>query len=309
MKVLRIPPFRRGILPGSLFFCFLTLGPWAGRAQPSNGPTQLPPVVVEGLREPLQEEALVGPYAQPEWTLQRRFSTTRVYLQQGPGDVGAEQWWRGRFFRDGTAKHLFEEEVEVGLPYRTQLDLYENWIADNHGHMRHHDVASELRWAPADWGKIPLNPTLYGEWSFVDKSQGPDVFELRLLLGEDLAPRWHWGLNGAWEQETGGGRHTELAWDQGVSYTVLDQRLDAGVEMVFRHETDAGSRSQPQISFLLGPSLQWRPWKISHLDLVPLFGVTGASPRAEVYLIFGFDFWPGESGRPSHYAPVPLRLQ
>ncbi len=309
MKAVGSSPFQRVILRYSLSLGFLTLGPLAGRAQSSNAPTQLPPVVVEGQREPLQEEQLVGPYAQPEWTLQRRFSTTRVYLQQGPGEVGAEQWWRGDFFRDGTAGHLFEEEVEVGLPFRMQLDLYENWIADNYGHMRHHDVATELRWAPADWGKIPLNPTLYGEWNFVDKSQGPDVYELRLLLGEDLAPRWHWGLNAGWEQGTGGTRHTELAWDQGVSYTVLDQRLDAGVEMVFRHETDAGSRSQPQISFLLGPSLQVRPWKSSHLDLVPLFGVTGASPRAEVYLIFGFDFWPGESGRPSHYAPVPLRPQ
>lgn len=291
---------------GILLAGIVALGAHAQEASP---PTQMPTVLVEGEQPPLEEESLVGPYSQPEWTLQRRFSTTRVYLQQGPGEAGFEQWWRGRFFRDGTAQHLLQEEAEVGLPYRTQLDLYEDWTVDDHQRARHHDVAAELRWALADWGKIPLNPTLYGEWNFVDKTQGPDVFELRLLLGEDLAPRWHWGLNTGWEQQTGANRATELAWSQGLSYTVVDQRLDAGVEMVFRHETDALTRSQPAISFLLGPSIQVRPWKSSHVDLVPLFGVTGASPRAEIYLIFGFDFWPGESGRPSHYAPVPLRGQ
>ncbi len=86
---------------------------------------------------------------------------------------------------------MFHEEVEVGLPYRLQMDLYENWISNDKGRLRHHDVAAELRWALADWGKIPLNPTIYGEWKFVDRSQGPDVYEIKLLLGEELAPRWH----------------------------------------------------------------------------------------------------------------------
>jgi hypothetical protein len=45
----------------------------------------------------------------------------------------------------------------------------------------------------------------------VDANQGPDVYELKLLLGEELAPRWHWGFNGVYEQEVGGGaRHGTL---------------------------------------------------------------------------------------------------
>lgn len=309
MKPLRRSHRLLAPLPFLVAITFIRLGMPGSQAQEAGAPVRMPPVVVEGEHPQSQEESLVGPWNQPEWTQQRRFSTTRIYLQKAPWEAGFEQWWRGRFFRDSTQQHRFQEEIEVGLPFRTQLDLYETWMSDQAGHMRHTDFDVELRWALADWGKIPLNPTLYGEWKFVDKNEGPDVFEVKLLLGEDLAPRWHWGLNAAWEQEVGGSRATELAVSQGVSYSLIDQRLGAGVEMVFRHETANGSRGDPGISFLIGPSVQWRPWKNTHLDIVPLIGTTYDSPRAEIYVVFGIDFWPGESGKPARYAPTSLKSQ
>ena len=280
------------------------LGQGAGMNDPTNS-TQLPEVKVSAT-PPLAETQAVGPYAQPEWTTRRRFPTTRVYVQRLPWEIGFEQWWRGRFFRDGSASHLLQEEVEVGLPYRVQLDLYENWTIDDDRRMRHHDVATEARWALADWGKIPLNPTLYGEWKFVDKTQGPDVYEVKLLLGEELAPRWHWGFNAAYEQEVGGSRTTEWAWSQGISYTVFDEKLNAGVEMKLSHETEKGSRDHAEISFVIGPSLQWQITRWAHLDLVPLFGTTGDSPRVEAYAVLSFDLWPGERGREPR-GPTSLR--
>jgi hypothetical protein len=60
----------------------------------------------------------------------------------------------------------------------------------------------ELRYALANWGKIPLNPTLYGEWSFNDNA--PDVWELKLLLGQTFAHRWNWAANLTYEHENGG---------------------------------------------------------------------------------------------------------
>lgn len=278
----------------TLFLTATTLA----KAQSADAPVRLPEVKVTGQ---LAEETPVGPYDQPEWTTHRRFSTTRVYLQRAPWEVEFEQWWRGRFKRNGTSGHLFQEELSVGLPYRAQLDLYENWVSDDHSHMRHHDVATELRWAPADWGKIPLNPTLYGEWKFVDKTQGPDVFELKVLLGEELAPRWHWGLNAIYEQEVGGSRTTEWAFSQGVSYTLIDEKLSAGVEMKFTHETAVGTRSNPEIKFVIGPSFQWRPWSWMHLDIVPLLGTTGDSPRVEAYAVLGIDLW----SKDKHHGFVP----
>lgn len=266
---------------------------------------RLPEVIVTDKQ--FHEEAVVGPYGQPAWTTARRFSTTRVYLQQPPGGVGVEQWWRGRFQRDGSYEQLLQTEVEIGLPHRWQLDLYENWTANKGDRVRHHDVAVEARWAVADWGQLPLNPTLYAEWKFVDERRGPDVCELKLLLGEELAPRWHWGANFVWEQETGGGHATEWAASQGLSYTVVDEKLSVGVEMKLTHETVRGERNDPEIKFVVGPSIQWRPTRNTHLDLVPLFGVTDDSPKLEAYVVFGFDFGPGNERGPR--APTSTRSQ
>ena len=290
-----------------LFKFWLVLAASPLFAQPSPPPQRLPEVKVLGEAQALREETPSGPYRQPEWTFQRRFPTTRVYLQKAPWEMGFEQWWRGRFNRDGTAGHLFQEEIEIGLPYRFQLDLYENWVMNDHRRMRHHDFSAEVRYALADWGKIPLNPTLYGEWKFVDGSQGPDVYEIKLLLGEQIAPRWHWGFNAIFEQEVGGGRATEWAFSQGVSYTILDNKLSAGLEMKFVHETERGSRGEPAIKFLLGPSVQWRPTARTHLDIVPLVGVTGDAQRVEAFVVFGFDFGPRK--RDAGRAPTSLRGQ
>ncbi len=288
-------------------------------AQQTNAPAKpdtarLPAVTVTATPltlapDQLREEAPVGAYGQPEWTTARRFPTTRVYLQKNPWEVGVEQWWRSDFLRNGTLQNLFLEEVEIGLPHRMQFDLYEAWGShegNEKGRMKHDYVSTELRWAPADWGKIPLNPTLYGEWKFRDRARGPDTYELKLLLGEEIAPRWHWGFNAIYEQDVGGARTTEMAFSQGLSYTLEDQKLSVGVEMKFSHETVSGARSKPAIEFLIGPSLQWRPTSYMHLDMVPLLGVTADAPRVQSFIVLSFDFGPfgsNEKGRP----PTSLR--
>ena len=272
----------------------------------SNKPASMPQMTVNGASD-VAEEMKTGPYSAPDWTQYRRFPTTRVYLQKAPWEAGVEQWWRGRFFRDGSAVHKIQEEIEVGLPHRFQFDLYETWTIDSARRVRHNSIAPELRWAPADWGKIPLNPTVYGEWTFTDKSVGPDLFEIKLLLGEELAPRWHWGLNAAWEQEVGVHRATELAVSQAVSYTLVDQKFGIGAEMVFRHESEIGTRSRPDYTFLVGPSAQWHITPKVHLDIVPLVGTTAASPRVESYVVLSIDIWPGEQGPSRPHGPTSTR--
>jgi hypothetical protein len=256
----------------------------------SEEPTRLPEVTVTA--PAVEEEAPVGENRQPEWTVHRRFSTTRVYVQP-PWQIQFEQWWRAKLERDGHTSHLWQEEVEIGLPYRLQLDLYQNFERTERGKYRYQGSQAELRWALAEWGKIPLNPTLYGEWKFNDEAA--DAYELKLLLGEEWAPRWHWGFNASYEQETGGARATELALSQALSYTVVDRVLGVGVEMQLESTSEKGSRSDPAYEFLLGPSIQWRPIPQIHLDLVPLFGLTGDSPRLESFVVLGFDF--GSGGR------------
>ncbi len=256
--------------------------------------------------ERLNEEAPVGPYQQPEWTTQRRFPTTRVYLQQQPWDVGVEQWVKSQFPRGQAPNYLFQEEVELGLPHRFQFDMYENWIRDTTGKVQHDSISTELRWALADWGKIPLNPTIYAEWTFRDRTLGADRYELKLLFGEEIAPRWHWGLNLIYEQEVGASRTTEYGVSQGISYTVIDGKFSVGFEMKLESETVDGNRSPAPIEADIGPSLQWRPTHNIHVDLVPLFGVTEDSPRIEAWLVVGFDFGPGGE-RKQPQAPVSTR--
>jgi hypothetical protein len=273
----------------------------------SGQTTRLPEVVVTGAEtkpDLFREEQPIGPYQQPEWTTARRFSGTRVYLQQTPWATGFEQWVRYRDFRDGTSETRFQEEFEIGLPYRFQIDLYETWAIDQVRRVAQDEYSAEVRYALADWGKIPLNPTLYLEYA--EHNNNPNTLEGKLLFGTDLSPRWHWGLNLACEQELSGTDNTELAASQGLSYSVIDQKLDAGVEMAYRHEKANGSIAQNE--FLVGPSLQWRPTSRWHIDLSPLIGCTHDSPQVEAYLVIGFDFGTGPA-RKEHYAPTSLRGQ
>jgi hypothetical protein len=148
----------------------------------------------------LNVDSLIGENRQPEWTAHRRFPTTRVYVLP-PWQVEFEQWWKGKFSREGKPEHLFPSEIEIGLPYRFPLDLYENVENASGSATRHAGNQVEARWAFAEWGRIPLNPTLYVEWKF--NNSAADAYEVKLLLGEQLAPRWQWGFNLFSEQETG----------------------------------------------------------------------------------------------------------
>ena len=271
--------------------------------------TVMPEVVVTGsttneVNRPgwLQEEQFVGPYQQPEWTTARRFPGTRVYLQQMPWNTGFEQWVRFRHFKDGTDETRFQEEFEVGFPHRFQLDLYETWAVDQDGRARQDEYSAEVRYALADWGEIPLNPTLYLEYA--QHNQNPNTLEGKLLFGTDIQPRLHWGLNLAAEGELSGTENLELAASQGFSYTVADEKLGVGVEMEFYHEKSRDTTAQVQ--FLIGPSVQWRPYERMHINLAPLAGCTHDSPSVEAYLVIGFDFGTGTS-KTEHYTPDSLR--
>ena len=278
---------------------------WGGAALAQTNAstiTALPEIEVRGT--PLREAQAVGPYEQPEWTTQRRFPTTRVYLQQTPWDQGVEGWWRGQWYKDGTSQHRYEAEYELGLPHRMQLDIYQAWQTDKEHVSKTEYTSAELRYALADWGKIPLNPTLYGEAKYVP--DGPNVLEGKVLLGDQIGQRIHWGVNFVWEEETGGERTRELAFSHAACYTLIDQKLSIGYELNYAQESVAGERADPEKSLVIGPSLQWRPTRNTHLDLVPMFGVTEDAPRIQSYLVFGVDFGPG-SKIPSGHLPLSSR--
>jgi hypothetical protein len=253
-------------------------------AKPS--PAKLSPLVVEDYA--LNEDRPDGVNAEPAWVRNRRFSTTRIYIQQDPGEVGVEQWYRLRTYDGGRVTQRSQSEVEVGLPNRMQLDIYENAILDNQtgNGWEQEEVAFELRYAFADWGVIPLNPTLYFEYAFCH--QGADGIEPKLLIGDDFGKGWHWGVNFIHERRVWGDAEAEWRLATGISKSIVDSCFSIGVEGQYAYAV--GGKS----SAILGPTVQWRPTDNTHLDLVAMAGLNESSPNAECWLIFGCDFGKGE---------------
>lgn len=261
------------------------------------------PVVTTTASSIISEEQPVGVTNRPEWTGARRFPGTRIYIQQDPWEVGVESWWRLKHRRDGTLRHRLLEEVEIGLPGRMQLDLYNDIEGDDRGNFHYQSFNVELRWALADWGVIWGNPTLYGEYKFADSDWGPDAYELKLLLGDAIVPHLHWGVNFVWEAQTGGEREEEFQISGGLSYSVLDGRIGIGVEALYDHVTVQGGRGEPENQFNIGPSVQFRVTKNLHIDLSCLFGTNEDSVQQIGYLVIGYDF--GRiGGKPKGYTPT-----
>ena len=265
--------------------------------------TRLPTVTSASTSLGLAEDSPADATGRPEWTGARRFPGTRVYIQKAPWEVGLESWWRLKHKRVNTIAHRLLEEVEIGLPGRLQLDLYNDIEGDEQGRFHDQSFNVELRWALAEWGKIWGNPTIYAEYKFADHHWGPDVYEFKLLLGDQLAPRWHWGVNFVWEAETGGEREQEFQVTGGLSYTLIDGKLGIGVETFYDRDSVKGARGDAVDIFAFGPSIQWRVTKNLHVDLSCLFGTNRDSERQIGYLVIGYDFGSGESEKHS-YTPV-----
>ncbi|MEZ0264375.1 MAG: hypothetical protein ACAI43_06585, partial [Phycisphaerae bacterium] len=247
----------------------------------------LPPVTVGGAKPgALREEDRVGPYGQPRWTATRRFPNTRVYVIP-EGKLEAEFWFIPRFLKNGNTNGRYLAEIEYGLPYRFQLDLYYRLDVDTDGNGEN-GAQIELRWAVADWGKIWGNPTLYAEYIFHEDSA--DAIEFKLLLGDELARGVHWGVNFVAELETGGEREYVYEVDAGISFTVIDEVFSVGAEVKAEFASVKDSRSDLECSVMVGPSFQWRPMPQLSVNFAPLFGVTDDAPTARVYLNIGWEF-------------------
>lgn len=249
----------------------------------------------------LREEEKVGKYGQPRWTTKRRFGETRSYVRQ-EGAIQFEYWNKVEVPRKGDTEVETQYELEFGLPYRFQLDLYA--IAHEGGHTLSHDSEPahgdakfmkfdrqqvELRWAWANWDVIPGNPTSYIE--YISNDGAPDHFETKLLFSGEAAPRWHWAANLVYETELGGEHENTYEFTSGVSYTVKDEKLSIGLEEKLAFATSKFDRrglNKPEL--LLGPSIQYRPLKQAHLDFAALAGLTEQSPVVKTVLIFGWEF-------------------
>lgn len=214
----------------------------------------------------------VGAYNQPSWTDRRRFPGTRVYVAP-PGTFTFEFWLENKTpFDGGDVRFRSLYEVAIGLGHRLQLDLYLRTEQKGGDAMRVESERVELRWALADWGVIPGNPTLYLEW--IRQTEGPMKGEVKVLLGDSFSERLYWGLNLFYERELWGSDQAhEYGLTGGLSYSLIANKLSLGVETRLEIIDTRASRPAPlEVEFLLGPTMAWRPVPQMHVLLVWFLG-------------------------------------
>lgn len=262
----------------------------ADKQKPPQDPAQLPEeTVVTGQQvSDLREEDRIGPYGQPEWTAHRRFPFTRIYVRP-PGTFSFEYWVRPTIPRHGgETKVRTQYEFEIGLPGRWQMDLYllQNKTGSE-GEMENEN-AFELRYALADWGKLWGNPTLYAEYKSRDAEV--DVAEFKFLVGDEITSSWHWGTNLVFEREIGGPGENAYGLTAGLSKTLDDQRFSLGAELKIEYVDLSASRGDYEETYLVGPSMQYRPTRHVHMDFAPLFGIGDESPAMQALFVVGYEF-------------------
>ena len=184
----------------------------------------------------------------------------------------------------------------------------------------------------------PTPAKKFGPGGF-DKSQSlPTSFEMRLLLSEDFFDRVEWAMNAFFEQETGGdrGREWGIANSLEVPIRLFGQPapppphpdnknvqtrnvqpvagtkasweiLRAGIEFQFRSFSDSSSRGTPYNSFVIGPTVSWKPTRAFGIDVSPLFGVNHKSPIAQVFVVASYLFGPGVGREAGGEAPASTR--
>ena len=237
--------------------------------------------------------------------------------------------YEGDAFRHGPPDHLFTQEVELGLPYRFGVAAETSFERFNGGGGPS-SASLELRYAFADWGKIPLNPTIFGEYKFglgtIRHEEGPppppgegeeesgppkkpDAYEFRLLLSDEFAKRFEWAANLFFEKENTGDRGREWGIAQSVVTPILlpREQLKFGIEMEYKNFTVKDTRGDPQHSFVLGPTVAYRTSKNTRLDFSALGGCTDDSPRVQVFAVFSWILGPGIEVHGE--APVTVNLE
>src|SRR6266480_3244008 len=266
-------------------------------------------------------------YGAPGGLSRSRFAPLTTAYVLPPWTFFIGEIYEGDAFRHGPPDHLFTQEVEMGLPYRFGVAVETSFERFNGGGGPA-STSIEARYAFADWNKIPLNPTVFAEYKFgtgpIRHEEGPppppgeeeeggppqrpDAYELRLLLAQEFGGRFEWAMNGFFEKENTLDRGREWGFSQAVMTPVLlpNERLKVGLEMEYKNVTTKDTRGDPLNSFVLGPTVAWKPTAQTRLDISPLFGCTHDSPVADVFVAFSWLFG-GE--RAEAEAPVSSRFR
>lgn len=134
----------------------------------------------------------------------------------------------------------------------------------------------------------------------------PDAVEFRLLLAQDFGERVEWAMNLFVEQEVSGDRGREWGFAQSaVMPLTRNERLKAGIEMLYKNFTDKDTRDEPTHSLVIGPTIAWKPSKSTRIDVSSLFGVTEDAPDIQAFVVFSWLL--GNPGSSEAEAPASTR--
>jgi len=129
-----------------------------------KNPVRLPPVTVSETKpstEELREDLPFGPNQQPEWTTRRRFATTRAFMSARRGNWNSNSGGRGSFRARERPSTCSNPKLALASLIGSRLISTKTFLSKA-ARFEHQGNQFEARWAFADWGKIPLNPTFYG---------------------------------------------------------------------------------------------------------------------------------------------------
>jgi hypothetical protein len=173
----------------------------------------------------------------------------------------------------------------------------------------------------------PMPGKRFGPGGFDKSDPIPDGYETRLLLSEDFFDRIEWALNFFFEQEIEGDRGREWGIAQSVvtpihlfpassappppdhknvhtnnvqpvaGADVLAEELKVGVECQFRSFSDRSSRGAPYNTFVIGPTVDWKPNSRLRFDVSPLFGVNHKSPIVQLFVVASYLWGPNGPGK------------
>ena len=95
-------------------------------------------------------------------------------------------------------------------------------------------------------------------------------------------------MNWFFEKENTGDRGREWGFAQSAATPVLlpHEALKVGIEMQYQNFTVKDTRGNAQNSFVVGPTVAWKPSHNTRIDISPLLGCTEDSPRVQVFAVF-----------------------
>jgi hypothetical protein len=177
----------------------------------------------------------------------------------------------------------------------------------------------------------------FGPHGFHTATPIPDSVEMRLLLSEDFFDRIEWAMNTFFEQEIGLDRGREWGIANSVVTPIhlfgsappppihdvknppgkniepvagsqaISEELKVGVECQFRSFSDVTSRGTPYNSFIIGPTVAWRPTGRLRFDVSPLFGVNHKSPEMQLFVVCSYLLGGGGGPEAGGEAPASTR--